>query len=146
MVKHSYIGLFKIISLIFSTFLIIAFSIGFIFSIINEAPQEFKKGIFMIVFLTSIYQFIVVELICYLFAKFGKSVIIISENLIQIKKINIITSETRIIYSKINYSNYVGFCAGELVAMVNGDGIRLGWFTKREINKIKKFIPTIMIQ
>lgn len=146
MVKHTNASFAKILSLILTTWFEVLFLIALILSIIFNGTKELKIGFGLIVITLFVYQFVFIEFVCYIFSRVSKNTIKISKNTIETNKYIINANETRIIYSKINYSNIVNYCPGELIAIVNGDGIRLGWFTKKEINKMKKYIQNIIIQ
>lgn len=142
--KHINMSYVKIFSLIFTSFFEVLFLIALIVCFIIDSTMELKIAFSIFVSSLIVFHYILIELIYYLFRKVGKNRILISHNVIKVKDLEIIIDEdVRIIYSPINLENFLRACPGELVVIRNGDGIKLGWFTGREIKKMKKFIPNI---
>ena len=143
MVKHVYASFAKILSLILTTGFEILLTSPFILKFFVPVSNEFLLGISTVILALLCFQFIVMELICIMFAKFGVNKIIISDNIIKTKNDFIVADETRILYSKITIRNIWEFCPGELIAIKNGEKVILGWYTNREIKKMSKYIRNI---
>lgn len=143
MVKHINASFAKILSLILTTGFEILLSITIIITFIYPSTTEFRTGVTIIIVSLFVFQYVIMEFICFIFGKLGTNTIKISQNLIETKKGNIIADETRILYSKISIRNIFDYCPGELIAIHNGNEIKLGWYTKREIKKISKYIQGI---
>ena len=143
MVKHTYVSFAKVLSLILTTWFEMLFSIALILSFIYSSTIEYKVWFSVTIISLFVFQYIIMEIICFIFVKFGTSTIKISQNVIETNKVKILADETRILYSKISIRNIFDFCPGELVAIKNGNEIKLGWYTKKEIKKISKYIQNI---
>ncbi len=143
MVKHTYASFAKVLSLILTTWFEMLFSIALILSFIYSSTKEYKVWFSVTIISLFVFQYIIMGIICFIFGKFGTSTIKISQNVIETSKIKILADETRILYSKISIRNIFDFCPGELVAIKNGNEIKLGWYTKKEIKKISKYIQNI---
>lgn len=143
MIKHTYASFAKVLSLIFTTGCEISFSIALLLCFIYPSTIEAKIYFSITIISLFVFQYIIMEIICLIFGKYGKSTIKISQNVIETNTVKIIASETRILYSKISIRNICDFCPGELVAFVNGNEIKLGWYTKKEIKKISKYVHNI---
>lgn len=144
MVKHTYASFAKVLSLILTTWFEILFIIALILSYIFSSTTEFKIWFSIIIISLFVFQYIIMEIICFIFGKFGTNKITISQGVIETNKGIIFADETRILYSKISIRNIFDFCPGELVAIKNGNEIKLGWYTRKEIKEISKYIQNII--
>lgn len=144
MYKHKYMSGIKIFSLIINTILITVSLIILLVCLIVDSTKEFKIFFSLgIVILLSLHL-IVLNIFNFIFSRYGKSKVIFSKNKIEFKNlIYEIDENYRIIYSKINYDNILQGCPGELILIKNNECLRLGWFTRLEIKKIKHNIPAI---
>jgi hypothetical protein len=143
MVKHTYASFAKVLSLILTTWFEILFSIALILSFIYSSTREYKVWFSVTIISLFVFQYIIIESICYIFGKFGTNTIKISQNVIETNNVKILADETRILYSKISIRNIFEFCPGEFVAINNGNEVKLGWYTRKEIKKISKYIQNI---
>ena len=143
--KHKNASLAKVISLFLTTEIEILFSIALILCFIFSSTIEYKIGFSITILSAFVFQNIIIELICFLFGKYGKHTIKISQNVIETEHWKIFADEARLFYSRISLRNIIDYCPGELTAIINGNEIKLGWYTRREIKEISKYIKNITI-
>lgn len=142
--KNTYTSLLKTFSLLMTSFFEIIFGISLLICFVVDFPKDLKIGFSIIIVSLISFQYIILFIIDRFFSYYGKNKIIITKDHIKTRKYNILINESaKILYSPINFWNLVYQCPGELVVIKDGKEIMLGWFTKREIKKIMKFIPNI---
>lgn len=142
--KNTYTSLLKTFSLLITSFFEIIFGISLLVCFVVDSSKDLKIRFLIIIVSLISFQYIMLFLIDRFFSYYGKNKIIITKDHIKTRKYNILINDSaKILYSPINFWNLVYQCPGELVVIKDGKEIMLGWFTKREIKKITKFIPNI---
>ena len=120
-------------------------------AIINLILYFFARGkgnneiilMFLSVSMICILMILVSIMMNIIFSHFGRRrVVINSGSIIYMNKKYKINGGARIIYSKISLQNIIGYgCPGDLLLIIDNKPIKLGWYFRFEINKMKKYIP-----
>lgn len=144
MKKNKYMSLINVYSLIITTFLELILIVLLIVTFAVEGDKQFKLVFGSSIFGLLSFHHIIIKLLNVFFGRIGKNKIVIWEKQILFKNVTYdINTDLRIIYSKISLNNFLNACLAELVLFEKGKKILLGWFTGKEIKKMRIYLPII---
>ncbi|MCK7487129.1 MAG: hypothetical protein MZU97_17665 [Bacillus subtilis] len=144
MYKNKITSFMKLYAMILMSLFEIVLIAILIIAMLVDSTNDFRLSVALSLLGLCIIHYVVISLMDLIFSRYGRYRIIISKNNIVFKENIFSTSEDyRIIYSKISFQNFFKACAGELTIIKNDRGYVLGFFTRREIEKMKRLIPNI---
>ncbi len=146
MFKNKYISVLKIYGLVVSTFFEVLFAIALLCALLLNGDNELKISFLIVIGSLFVIQHLGIFLLDIIFSRYGKNKIEISDYKIKLRDVVINSLNDRLIYSKVSIQNFFLSCPGELIGIVEGKRILIGYFTNREISKMNVFLKTIKFE